>query len=68
MKRDMELVRRLVLDLEAAPVGEELTWKTDDWDGEVVGHHMYLLLQAGLPWVKSSRRPGTPFRPLISGT
>jgi hypothetical protein len=50
MKRDMELIRRLVLKLEDAPTG----YAPDDFnvDGEYtpeqIGYHAYLMIQAGL--------------------
>jgi hypothetical protein len=50
MKRDMELIRKLVLKLEDAPTG----YAPDDFNvdseytPEQIGYHSYLMIQAGL--------------------
>lgn len=49
MKRDLELIRKMVLAIEAAPSG----WAPNDlkfegYTDEQVGYHAYLLIDAGL--------------------
>lgn len=49
MKRDMDLVRKILMALEDNPTGyfkDEMT--IDGYTEEDVGYHCYLLLQAGL--------------------
>lgn len=50
MKRDMDLVRSILLALEAVPEGQDVPnpLLIEGYSEEVVGHHVYLLGQAGL--------------------
>lgn len=48
MKRDMDLIRRLLLDLEKTPPGEEPVFNTGEFPQELVGYHKHLLVEAGL--------------------
>ncbi len=49
MKRDMALIRKMVLALEETPTGwapDQLTFEGYTW--EQIGYHAYLMIQAGL--------------------
>lgn len=48
MKRDLELVRKMVLAVEEAPTGYAPQLSFDDYTGAQVGYHAYLLVDAGL--------------------
>lgn len=43
MKRDMDLIRALLIRLEADDHS-----RLEGWDAETVGHHSYLMVEAGL--------------------
>lgn len=49
MKRDLELIRKLVLQVEAIPTGyikEEI--EIEGYSAEQIGYHSYLMIDAGL--------------------
>lgn len=48
MKRDMELIRRLVLDLEKTPPGAHPVFNTEEFPQDSVNYHKYLLVEASL--------------------
>jgi hypothetical protein len=48
MKRDMDLVRKIVLMLEDHPSGSAPESKIDGYTEEEIGYHLYLLVDAGL--------------------
>ena len=48
MKRDLELIRKMVLAIEDAPSGYAPELKFEGYTDEQVGYHAYLLLDAGL--------------------
>jgi len=49
MKRDMELIRKMVIAIEDAPGGwAPREMKFDGYTGDQVGYHAYLLVDAGL--------------------
>lgn len=50
MKRDMELVRKLLLWIEAQEHGRNIAWKIeiDGYTEEQIGYHAYIMAQAGL--------------------
>jgi hypothetical protein len=49
MKRDMKLIRKLVLNLEDAPTGfAPSNLGVAGYTREQIGYHAYLLIQAGL--------------------
>ena len=48
MKRDMDLVRKIVFALEAHPHGHAPAIKIEGYSKEQIGYHMYLMLQANL--------------------
>ncbi len=48
MKRDMELIRKILLAIEKAERYPEVIAKIPGYEERVVGHHQYLLLDAGL--------------------
>ena len=48
MKRDLELIRKMVLAIEEAPSGYAPELKFEGYTDEQVGYHAYLLLDAGL--------------------
>ena len=51
MKRDMELIRRLMLDIEARPAGKQFTGEELYRDGDdraIVAEHLVLLIEHGL--------------------
>lgn len=48
MKRDMDLVRKIVLFLEDHPRGFVPQVVIDGYSSEQIGYHVYLLAQAGL--------------------
>lgn len=47
MKRDFELIRKLVLSIEDCPSGD-MPHGVDGYTAEQVGYHSYLLVDAGL--------------------
>jgi hypothetical protein len=47
MKRDLELIRKMVLEIEAAPSGWPAL-KIEGYTDAQVGYHAYLLINAGL--------------------
>lgn len=49
MKRDMDLVRKILLACEASEhsIGPDLS-KIENYDEEQIGFHVYLMIQAGL--------------------
>lgn len=49
MKRDLDLIRRILLDIEALPVGQSRdSIKYPEYDQPTIGQHINLLHQAGL--------------------
>jgi len=48
MRRDLELIRKIVLSVEDAPTGYAPDLKFEDYTPEQVGYHAYLLVDAGL--------------------
>ena len=48
MRRDMELVRKMVLAVEARPAGHAPALHIDGYDDAQVGYHAYLLVDSGL--------------------
>ncbi|MDN4061278.1 DUF2513 domain-containing protein [Massilia sp. YIM B02769] len=48
MKRDMDLARMILLDLEQNDIPRYEQLKLDGYDEERIGYHCYLLAQAGL--------------------
>lgn len=49
MKRDMELVRLLLLEMEKVPIGEDLDLtKIEGYESDDIHYHIMLLHQAGL--------------------
>lgn len=48
MKRDTDLIRKIVLGIEDAPTGWAPDLSFDDYPDEQVGYHAYLLIDAGL--------------------
>jgi hypothetical protein len=48
MKRDMELIRKLVLGMEDCPEGFGSVANLDGYTDEQIGYHAYLMIQAGL--------------------
>lgn len=50
MKRDLDLVRAILLWMEARPEGRNINWKIeiDGYTAEQIGYHAYLMSQAGL--------------------
>jgi hypothetical protein len=49
MKRDFDLIRSLLKDIEATPAGETpIISDFPDYDDETVGEHLALLVRAGL--------------------
>lgn len=49
MKRDMELVRAILLAMEASPSGfAPAAFTIAGYDQDVIGHHVYLMAQGGL--------------------
>lgn len=50
MKRDMDLVRSILLWIEARPEGHNIGWtlEIDGYTDEQIGYHVHLMGQAGL--------------------
>ncbi len=48
MKRDLELIRKMVLAIEEAPTGYAPQLSFDGYTKSQVGYHAYLLVDAGL--------------------
>lgn len=50
MTRDMDLIRAILLWIEARPEGHNVNWKLEieGYTAEQIGYHCYLLAQAGL--------------------
>jgi hypothetical protein len=48
MKRDLELIRKMVLAIEDAPSGWAPDLKVEGYSDAQVGYHAYLLIDAGL--------------------
>ena len=48
MKRDLELVRKIVLTMEDSPGGYSPEMKIEGYSDEEVGYHCYLIVDAGL--------------------
>jgi len=50
MKRNLDLVREILLWMEAQPEGQNVAWKIqiDGFTDEEIGYHAYLMHQAGL--------------------
>ena len=48
MKRDLELIRKMVLAIEDAPSGWAPNLKFDGYSEAQIGYHAYLLIDAGL--------------------
>lgn len=61
MKRDMELIRKIALTIEAAPTGFAPDLKFDGYTPEEIGYHAYLMIDGGLatgPTVTHARSTG----------
>jgi hypothetical protein len=61
VKRDMDLIRKIVLAVEDAPTGYAPKLAFDGYDNETVSYHAYLMIQAGLATgveVTHQRSPG----------
>ncbi len=56
MKRDMELVREILLWMEIQPEGHNVNWdiKIDGYSDEQIAYHIYLMSQAGLIYAQES--------------
>ena len=48
MKRDMDLIRKIVLHMEDAPTGFAPSMEIDGYTAEQIGYHAYLIVDAGL--------------------
>lgn len=48
MKRDMDLIRKILLDLEQSDIARYKQMELEGYDGSAIGYHCYLLAQAGL--------------------
>ncbi len=48
MKRDLELIRKILLAIEDAPSGWASDFKFDEYTDSQVSYHAYLLIDAGL--------------------
>ncbi len=48
MKRDMDLVRKIVLAIEEQPHGHSEEFKLEGYTGEQIGYHLHLMLEADL--------------------
>lgn len=48
MKRDLDLIRKILLTIEDAPNGYAPDLKIDGYTDEQVGYHAYLIINAGL--------------------
>ena len=48
MKRDMELIKKILLRLEESPKGLETDLSNDGYTSEQITYHSYLLIQGGL--------------------
>ena len=48
MKRDLELIRKIILAIEDAPSGWALDLKIDGFSDAQIGYHAYLLMDASL--------------------
>lgn len=58
MKRDMDLCRKILLDLEATPFGPGLLEvKLDDYDDVEISYHIKLLAEAGLVDAEDLSKP-----------
>lgn len=72
MKRDIELLRTIVQEIERTPAGERLeasAMRLPDWDAHTVAEHIRLLSEANFISVvaASAASPGGPKRYLIHG-
>ena len=47
MKRDMELIRKIILEVEKAQ-DDPIHLKIENYSDEEIGYHVYLLIQGGL--------------------
>ena len=59
MKRDLDLIRELLLKIEALPVGPPAQYRLDEVDDPVLTAHLELLLESGLVRGKISRTQGS---------
>lgn len=59
MKRDMDLIRQILLELEAMPWPKTpRTLKVSEYDQEEVNYHLLLMAEAGLLKLKGEEKPG----------
>lgn len=59
MKRDMDLVRDILLKAESMPVGPPMLYRIGEVEDLVLLHHLEMLIEAGLLRGKISRSQGT---------
>ena len=59
MKRDMDLVRKILLNAEALPPGPPLLYRVGEVEDLVLLHHLEMLIEAGLLRGKLSRSQGS---------
>jgi hypothetical protein len=59
MKRDLDLIRELLLKIEALPVGPPAQYRLDEVDDPVLLAHLELLVESGLVRGKISRTQGS---------
>jgi hypothetical protein len=59
MKRDMDLVRQILLNAEALPVGPPMLYRVGEVEDLVLLHHLEMLIEAGLLKGKLSRSQGS---------
>lgn len=48
MRRDIELIRKMVLAIEEHPDGSATELQIDGYDSSQIGYHAYLLVESGL--------------------
>ena len=58
MKRDMDLIRAMLLKIEEYPHGYSPQIEIDGYDGEQIGYHAVLLGEAGLAVVENTSAHG----------
>lgn len=68
MKRDFDLIRRMMRDIEAVPAGQSVGIPNyDDVDRPTVVEHAVLLLEAGLIKGRTQASMNSPLRMSITG-
>lgn len=64
MKRDMDLARRILFEVElAGTYRDKLTLHLDDYSSEQISYHTLLLSEAGLIEMEASSRHTAEFKP-----